>query len=145
MKSTWIYLVAVVLTTAMYGCDHPAMCPEGTYRSFVPDPVQGYEVTSDEATIWMVAESLDGNPCLPRDVAIRNVVAPEACKVTFQPPGWVKGRPLMAVYLKGVTGPNEPISFDLYQGTEKKQTVKISITIALRVVNVEGHSSSLAP
>ena len=112
----------------MCGCGRPTICPDGAYRTFVPDPVQGYEIGSDEATIWMVAESLDGSPCLPQDVTVRNVVAPETVEVTFQPPGWIKGRPLMAVYLKGITGPDESVSFDLYQGLKKRQTVKISVT-----------------
>ena len=47
------------------------------------------------------------------------------------PPAYVKGRPLMALYVKSVSQikPNEFIEFDLLQKNTKKQTVRISVDL----------------
>ena len=45
----------------------------------------------------------------------------------------------MVVYVEGIKGPVDSIRFDLYQGTKKKQTVNISITMTPQVsVTVDG-------
>lgn len=134
MKSTRMYLFVIVFLTVLYGCDHPVMCSASACWRVVPDPIQGYKVDADLAMIWLVVNTQDGRSCLPCDVTIRNIVAPETCKVTVHPLGWIKGRPLMWVYLMGATEPHESISFDIYQGIEKKQTVTISVTRVPEVI-----------
>jgi len=127
MKQALANLIFLLLPATIYGCDNARLCHDGTYRTFIPDTVQGYHADPNDVTIWMVAEPFDGISCLPRDLAIRNLVAPDQCQVTIQPPGWIKGRPLMAVYTKGTTSTPQTISFDVYQGQAKRQTVTISI------------------
>ena len=139
MKRALTKAFFLLLPAVMCGCDNPRLCPEGLYRNFEPDWVQGYKITPDEVTIWLVAKPLDGTLCLPRDLTVRNLVTPEGFRVSIQPSGWIKGRPLMAVYIRGVADANQTISFDVYQGEAKKQTVRISITKApYLIVSING-------
>ena len=140
MKRTLTNVFSLLVPAVICGCgNNPRLCPEGSYRNFEPDWVQGYKITPDEVNIWLVAKPLDGTSCLPRDLTVRNLVTPEGFRVSIQPPGWIKGRPLMAVYIYGVAETNQTISFDVYQGEAKKQTVRISITKAPdRIVKVNG-------
>ena len=142
MKRVLINVFSVLLLTVMCGCDNPRLCPKGVYRDFKPDAIQGYSVKPRMAGIWLVAKPFDGTPCLPRDLTVRNLVASEGCRASVLPPGWVKGRPLMAVYAdygRHATKATQTISFDIYQGEAKKQTVRVSITKAPdMIVSVDG-------
>lgn len=139
MKRALTNAFFLLLPAVMCGCDSPRLCPEGSYRDFEPDAVQGHEIAPDKVTIWLVAKPVDGISSLPRDLTVRNLVTPEGCQATIQPPGWIKGRPLMAVYVSGAIEANQTISFDVYQGEAKKQTVRISITKAPDlIVSVNG-------
>ena len=139
MKRVLTNAFFLLLPVVMCSCGNPRLCPEGIYRNFQPDAVQGYTVTDDDVTIWFAAEPLDGTSCLLRDLTIRNLVTPEGCRTIMQPPGWIKGRPLMAVYILGATKPNQTITFDIYQGEARRQTVSITITkVPNLVVSVNG-------
>jgi len=129
MKRVLTNAFFLLLSAVMCGCDNPRLCPEGVYRNFELDWIQGYKITPDKVNIWLVAKPLDGTLRLPRDLTVRNLVTPEGFRVSIQPPGWIKGRPLMAVYISGAASlhTNQAVSFDIYQGEAKKQTVTISI------------------
>jgi len=63
---------------------------------------------------------------------VRNIRAPDGVSVTTLPPAWIKGQPLMAIYVYGVSRINagEPVTLDVYQDHIPRQTVQIQFTRA---------------
>jgi len=140
----WL-LLAIVMCFS--GCGPERLCTRGVYKQFVPSwhMGSGYEpLPKDCLTIWMTTEEREGGAdylCLPRDLSIRNLSVPVGCPVSIFPPSWVKGRPLMAVYINHVSRvePTEAVTFDIYQREVKKQTVRITFTTPPQVyVTING-------
>lgn len=149
MNRTLTGLSCLFMAMSACACANPQFCPPEEYCDFEPDPVQGCQLVPGDMTVWLVAGSLDGVSCLPRDLTIRNVAAPQGCDVTVLPPGWIKGRPLMAIYIRGDTSllTGQAVSLDIYQGALKRQTVTISIAStpdASVIVNGERLNSGAA-
>ena len=151
MKLMMKYSSILFLVLAISGCDTPPWCPVGVYPTFQPSessypPQYSYDVQTDYLSIKMVPVN---NGCLPRDVDIQLRRVPEGCRVYAGAPGWVKGRVLMPVSIYGVkkiSPDDQSIIFDIYQGSLKRQTVKISVTHTPDiVVTVDGKRLSLSP
>lgn len=126
--------IFVIVLSIFGGCDPTVHCPRGVYIDFSDiDLMQGinYSVSRDELAIWLTTKQLnkEGRECLPKDISVQNLSAPKECNITVLPPTYVKGRPLMALYVKNVSQirRNELIEFDLFQKNIKKQKVCISV------------------
>jgi|GEM_PF-2128649 len=115
------------------GCAPTVHCPRGEYIEFGIDFIQGinYSASLDHLDIWLTTKRTDkkSRECLPEDISVQNMSAPEVCDLSFFRPAYIKGRPLMALYVYNVSQikKNEFIEFDLYQKNVKKQTVRISV------------------
>ena len=138
----------VLLSGVFSGCDPTVHCPSGAYTSFGIDRMNGirYSVSRNELSIWLSTTQRDkkGYRCLPEDLSVQNLSAPEVCNVGVFPPSYVHGRPLMALYVKNVSQikRNESIEFDLFQKDVKKQSVHISVDFENApkvVVSIDGH------
>lgn len=130
MEKKIVGICILLLAMILGGCgDNPRLCPEGIYGEFRPDPIQGFDIESSKVNIWMVHCLDESCCCLPQNLSVHNLTAPANWRVSIMPPGWIKGRPLMSVHIDwGTYQPTEEVvSFDIYQGLIKKQTIVISI------------------
>lgn len=136
---TWVarYL-SVIIYLALLGiicsCNPTVHFPPDVHIDFSSvDFMQGinYNVSHDELDIWLTTKQLNqkGRECLPGNLSVQNLYSPEVCDISVFPPTYVKGRPLMALYVKNVSQikENEFIEFDLFQKNIKKQTIRISV------------------
>jgi hypothetical protein len=126
--------IFVILFVVFWGCDPTVQCPPDVHIDFSSvDFMQGinYNVSHDELDIWLTTKQLNqkGRECLPGNLSVQNLSSPEVCDISVFPPTYVKGRPLMALYVKNVSQikENEFIEFDLFQKNIKKQTIRISV------------------
>lgn len=152
---TWITRYLTIITCLallgiMWSCDPTIHCPKGVFIEFNDvDFMQGikYSVSRDDLSIWLTTTQVDkkGRKCIPRNLSVQNMSAPEICNIGLLQPAHIKGRPLMALYVKNASQikENEFIEFDLFQKDTKKQTVRILVDFqdASRVVvTIDGDS-----
>jgi hypothetical protein len=143
-------IISLALLGIMWSCDPTVHCPSGVFIEFNGiDFMQGirYSVSRDDLSIWLTTTQVDkkGRKCIPRNLSVKNMSAPEVCNIGYIGPAHIKGRPLMALYVYNVSQmrKNDFIEFDLYQKEVKKQTVRISVDLqdaSKVVVTIDGDS-----
>ena len=136
----------IALATVLVGCDPTVRCPAGVYMGFGVDRMHGirYVPSRDELFVRLTTQvPYKGVECLPQDLSVQNLSACQAHDISFVPPEYVKGRPVMTVWVRNASQVDEDdtIKFDLFQKNKKKQMVRISVAFesaSKAVVTVDG-------
>lgn len=144
------FVVLGLVGMVFLGCDCSIrQCRKGVYIEFGVDPVWQditYSKSCDALDVWLTPKQSDpkGFQCLPRDLSVRNLSAPESCEISLHQPNFIKGRPLIVLYIRKARQmpKGELIQYDIYQKDVKKQTVQIAVdfrdeTTVLVTVNGE--------